>query len=339
MAKAPAAAAAATPSPADSAAAPASAAPAPAPASADKPAEGQPAPAESATILGAVGTPAPAPAAGAEPPKPAEGIQPVDWRAEIAKDNKDMSAFLKRYSTPEALATAAFNSDKKLSSKIKPGLPDDATSEQRAAYLKDAGIPEALEDYVKTALSNGDGGLILGEQERAPLDGFLKMAHDKAYPPEFARMATEAYIETIGAQAAEMAEKDANTKQETLQTLQMEWKGDYKANLNAANAWLARFPAEVQQVLNTARDADGVFLLHRADVLKSISQMARELDPSSTVVVGGAGPANSQSIEARIKEIEDGQKTQEGLRAYYKDQKLQDEYKGLLAWREAHKAA
>jgi hypothetical protein len=116
-----------------------------------------------------------------------------DWRARMAGEDKARLKTLERMGSPEDVAKAYFEAQKKISEGFKaPALPDSPTDEQVAEYRKALGIPEKPEDY---KLSDLPKGVVLGEAEKPIVDSFAKSAHAANMPPQYAKAAAAWYFE------------------------------------------------------------------------------------------------------------------------------------------------
>jgi hypothetical protein len=252
---------------------------------------------------------------------------PDDWRDRLAGEDAKFRKRLDRFADPGALAKSYTQLETKLSSgQMKPAAPGkDATAEDVAAWRKDAGIPETPEGY----LEHLDKGLVIGEDDKAAIGEFLKDMHAANADPAAVKQAVGWYYKNFESIQAEQAQKDDAVRQESEEALRAEWGADYRRNVNIINAHLGTAPEGVKDAFLNARDANGVPLASNPKLLSWMLGQALAENPAATVVPGGSGVAGA-SIDGRIAEIE----KVVGTKAYWKDPKMQDEYRQLLEARE-----
>jgi hypothetical protein len=242
----------------------------------------------------------------------------------------DEGAYHKSYRALEA----------KLSSgEFKRALPDNATAEEVAAWRTENGVPDKPEGYLeKLALPDG---LVLGEADKPVAESFAKRALEKNWTPQQFNDAVGWYYENLEAQQTAQAEADAAFKQTSDDALRTEWQGaDYRANLNAIQNMFAGWPKGLAEQLLTARTADGQILGNTPEFVKQMAQLSRELNPAAALIpAGGADPA--KGVADRIKELKGWMGAKKGTpehAKYWKDEKVQAEYRDLISAQERMKA-
>lgn len=311
--------------PAAPAAAPAAQAPAQAPAASQAPAPADPA-----------ATPAP------EPPKQkwpdnwrelAVGELPQDATPEQKEEHEKAMKIAKRYTTPSDLLKAQREVQRRLSNgELRAPLPKGATEAQIAEWRKENGIPEKPEDY-KLELPKG---VVLGDNDKPIVEGFVKAMHAKNAQPEVVSEAVSWYVQMQQEQAQARAEADAAYRESLEDTLREEWGGDYRSNKAGVENLVSQWPEDVRAALTTARTADG-FLIENPGVMKVLAGLAREMGFVGATVVpkgGDLGEGVSQEIAAIEKSMfnEDGTKNP----AYWKSDKAIARYTQLLEAQKRH---
>lgn len=302
-----------------------------------------PTPASSATP-----TPTPAPAVSATPtptPAPAPAATPAafpdDWRQQYvahAKGDDGLLKRLERYASPMAALDALIAAQNKISSgeiKVQSPFPEKGSDEQKAAWRKDNGIPEAPDKYELKF----DDGLVIGEEDKPVVDEFLKAAHAANMKPADAKTALNFYFKNREAEIQARAEADSSQRQETLDALNAKYGGDFRRNINMAKSLIQTAPPEVAALIESAR-SNGEALFNNADFVDWWVNLARQVNPVATVVPGD-GQAVASQIDARIAEIEGYMKAKKNSpegKKYWGDPKIQAELRDLYSARDRTKA-
>lgn len=268
-------------------------APSPAPNPAPSPAPA-PAPAPQPSLLDPAPSPAPAPTS-------AFGDK---WREELAtgedgKVNDDLLKKLQRYKSPKDFGSAHWSAVAKVidGAKHEP-LPEGATPEQVTAWRKANGIPEAPDKY-DLALPDG---LVIGEDDKPRLTGFLKAAHDANASPAFVKTALTWYFTEKEAELDARADLDRTAKEAAEEHLREVWGVDYKTNLNLIGGMIDTMPEAVRDQFRFARLADNTPMGANADVMNWLAGMARQVNPIGTVTPLGTGEA-SAAAETELKAL------------------------------------
>lgn len=220
-----------------------------------------------------------------------------DWRAKIAAGDEKRLNVLKRYASQDDWNKAAFELRTKLdAAQLRAPLPENPTAEQLSEYRKANGVPENAADYTAKLPE----GLVIGADEKPLIDEFVQTMHKHNLPTAVVHdlIATNAKLKEK--QEAVLAELDATNARETKAALQKEWGGDYNANKNAIALLLDKSP-DIKEALSTARAADGTLLGEHPALSRWLANIARQVDPVSTIVPAG-GTSNAASIDAEIAE-------------------------------------
>lgn len=304
--------------------APVTAAPSPAPAPAPAPASPPPASPPPATP-----NPAPAPATALDAPEqpgqqPAPASWPENWRDLIASGDEGARKQLERMNSPADVMKSYRELIKKQSSgQLKAALPEGATPEQVTAWRKENGIPETHDAYDLTL----DDGLVIGEHDKPMIDGFLKDMHAANAPPALVKQALGFYYKEQQRQVAEIATRDAESRQQAVQSLQSEWGGEFKGNVDGVkNLLVGNFGEEVASALYFSRLPDGSLFGNNPAVIKGLAKLAREVNPAGTLVPAGGNQA--MAIGDEIQKYE--KMLREDRAGYDRDPKNAERFAQLL---------
>lgn len=235
-----------------------------------------------------------------DPSKPTGPTFPSTWRADLVGGDDKAAKLLERYATPQDFAKAHLDAVKKISSgELAKPLPKDATPEQVTEWRKGNGIPEKPEDYF-AKLPNG---LVIGADDKPLFDEVATKLHARNVQPEVIHDLAEWYYGMQDQQIKTQQAADAEAKPALESKLRELWGADFKANANVYASYLEAAPKEVQDVLKSARDAEGNFILYRPEVVSWLVAQAREINPAGHITPAG-NDGNVQSIQAEIDGIE-----------------------------------
>ena len=310
-------------------------APAPTPVSSPAPAP-EPAPAPSPAA-----TPAPAP----EPaPAPPASKWSETWREDMAGPLADDAsedekaehgkrlALLKRFNSPAEAAKKIREQEKLIASGAhKKPLPKNATPEQIAAWRAENGIPDSPDKYDLTM----PDGLVFGDDDKPVIDQLTKGLHAANASNEVVKGALKTYadIKASAAQAMEERNKEARRGLET--ELREEWGREFDDNRDAISSMLTNGGETLAETLFQARDANGVQIMNKPEVVRWLAQHARELGFVAGTVVPAGGNVGG-GVEDQIAAIEKTMFDENGNKnpAYWKSDKAQANYTKLLEARE-----
>lgn len=251
-----------------------------------------------------------------------------DWRERLAGKDEDFLKHLKRYTTPENYAKSGWQAQQKIrSGEYKRGLSPEASPEDIAAWRKEVGIPEKPDGYK----IEPPKGVVFGDTDKPLLDSITAHAHANNWDQKTLNTAIAWYGAQQDKALADMALKDDAFKVEATDALRDMWPGvDYHRNLNAAKSFISTQPKEFQDLFATARTADGRILGDHPTILATIAQIAREVNPASTVVPAGTQDA-PKAIESELNELRT--KMRDASSDYHRGpsaKKNQDRFKELI---------
>jgi hypothetical protein len=211
-----------------------------------------------------------------------------DWRQAMAKgDDKALNVY-SRFTSPEALAEAYLQANKKISGgEFRVELPKDreATPQELQAWRKQEGVPEKPEDYYKVL----DPEVVIGEADKEAIDGLMKQMHSLGAKPEHVKVAIDTFYNAVEKAQEEAAEAQASIKKQSEDVLRKEWGAEYRSNINAMANLLKGAPQPVQDALHGAVGPDGAMLFNNADFMRWFAGLTRELNPAITVLPNGSG--------------------------------------------------
>lgn len=257
---------------------------------------------------------------------------PDDWREQMAGDDKDALALMKRYRSPAGVLKAFKEMRTKLSQgahlKDKPG--DDATDEEKAAWRAQQGVPKTADEYEKGW--KAPEGVILSETDKQLMKGFAASVHGKDWTQTHFNDAMGWYVEHMSRQQAAMADADLDFAAASIKELKAEMgPADYKRATEAMST-LAQYESEpgiLKDVLDSARMPDGRIVGNIPGIVRTLANFAHEIDPQARITP--ADPASAgKNIEARIAEIRAIQRDPVRFKEYDTNPAMRKEYAELI---------
>lgn len=274
-------------------------------------------------------TPTPAPAPTPTPtPTPAPAAWGDDWRQRMAGDDTKALKRLERFNDP----TEVFRSYRAIEQRIDSGelrskLPADAKPEELTKWRQENGIPETPDKYDLKF----ESGLVIGEDDKPIVDGFLKHAHANNMTPDAVKANLEWYYSEVERQTSERHEQDKAAEQRAQDVLRPLWGNEYRENMNRISSLLAMGQGNLTEKLLRGRLSDGTPIGSDPDVLRFLATLSRELNPTGTIVPAAGGNVAS-AVEDEIASIEKLMKTDR--KAYDADEKKQARLRELYAARD-----
>lgn len=253
-----------------------------------------------------------------------EVIWREDWRTQIAGTDEAYAKKLARYSSPKDVANALLSVQNRISSgELRSSLPKNATDDQVKAWRAENGIPEAPDKY---ELKLADG-LVVGKDDQPLIDNLLKSMHKVNAPAGIASEVVNFYYATKEAEEAARQQKDADSARAASDALHAEWGAEFRPNMNMIDGLLDTAPAGVKDLIKFGRLSDGTPIMANPDAIRWLNNMAREINPVTTVVPN-AGANVSGAIDDELKKIETKMRTDR--KGYNADEKMQQRYRDLL---------
>lgn len=262
---------------------------------------------------------------GAEPAATATPTNiPENWRELLAGQDKAALNVLSRLPSFEALGKKLMEQERLITAgKHKQPLAEGASEEDVAAWREQNGIPSTPEGYLEKI-----EGLVVGEEDKADVQSFLKVAHEANADPKFVQSALKWHYEQQAEKVAAQAQADREFREAAVTEMQQAMGPDYVPNMQDLRNWLGQEEG-IMDLLVSARLSDGTLMGDNPKVLGFLVRQMREINPMITVTPG-SGVAANQSIEDQINEFDQMMRTAEGRDKYWGDPKLQQRYNELL---------
>lgn len=214
---------------------------------------------------------------------PQKGYWPEDWQKRLAGEDEKALKQVARYASPEEVWKKARALEQRLSSgDLRPALPKNAKPEELTAWRKDNGIPEKADGYDLK-------GIEIPEQDRPVIGGIVAKLHGVNATPEVVRTAVKVYYEEQARQVEQRATLDEQQRVSALDTLNQEYGGQFRRNVNLVEGVLSKFPQSVRDALKAARLPDGTALFNNADAVRGFVALALEMNPAGIVAPAGGG--------------------------------------------------
>jgi len=258
---------------------------------------------------------------------------PDDWRQKLAGDDKAYLKTLERFSDPTALAKSYREMQAKQSQMRAPPPGEGASPEEVATWRKENGLPEAPQGYLdQLSLPNG---MVIGEADKPVVAQFAEQAHADNIDPKAFNGLVAKYYAMQDAQAQQRMEADTQFKMTATDDLNKEWGGEFRAHINGISNLMASAGDDVKDALFNGRTADGHIIGNDPRILRWLAGMAKEMNPMGALMPAGTSNALAAG-HSRIAEIEKMMRDQSS--GYWKDAKVQAEYRDLVSARDTMKA-
>lgn len=235
--------------------------------------------------------------AGASPETPA-----LDWRVRFAGDDASFLKRLSRFEDEAAFAKSYRSLEQKLSvGDFVKALPRGATEAERAAWRMQNNLPETPQSYLD-ALALPDG-LVLGEADQPVAERFAQRAFERNWTAAQFNDAVGWYYENVDMQKAVQDDADVTFRRQSEVELRETWPGaDYRRNLTAVTNMLAGWPDGLPARMLAGRTPEGRLLGDDPHFVRQLAALARELNPSTTLVPATASD-RGPSVQQRIGEL------------------------------------
>lgn len=211
---------------------------------------------------------------------------PDDWRQQYAKADEKKLKQLERYGSVDAALDSLIALKQRVNrGELQKVLGDNPTEDELKEWRSSNGVPEKPEEY---KLELGDGRVV-GERDKPMLDAFLKRVHSENMPEKDVNRAVKAYYEIQDEQIKQQQDADVRFEQQAEDTLRAEYGNDYRRNMTLAMSLLDLGTQQAQEKILGARTSDGKVLGSDPDVIRFLVQLAREVNPTATLVPGSSG--------------------------------------------------
>jgi hypothetical protein len=228
-----------------------------------------------------------------------KGSWPEDWRQLYAKKDEKLAKRLERYSSPEAALDAHLALLNRINSgEFLPKYPKGGSEDEVKKWRSEVGVPEKAEGY-ELKLKDGT---VPGEEDLEMINAFKEVAHTSNYTPDQLNRAVEWYYATKEQETQARYDADEKIREEVEDKLRLEWGTDFRKNKSIIEAYLDTGPEGTKDKFLGARLSDGTPLASDLEVLRFLSDKAREYNPAITLVPG-EGASQIQSIDDELSEL------------------------------------
>jgi hypothetical protein len=251
-------------------------------------------------------------------------VWPDDWRDQMAGGDEKSLTQLARINSPNDM----FKSYRALQAKMSSQKPvieapgADSTDEEVKAYRESIGIPDDPSGY---NLDMEDGSVI-GEDIKGKLDGYLKHAHDSNLHPDVVKSTVSWFMNDVEAQQESIRVANDEARINGITELKAEWGGEFQGNMNAIHSLFTNAPEGTMDNLLGSVGPDGLKFANNPDNIRWLSNLAREANPTATLVP--PGPDQASSISAEIEKIESIMHSPDRVESkkYWNDPEMQSRY-------------
>ncbi len=262
-----------------------------------------------------------------EPENTAPQTWPDDWRENMSGGDEKYLKQLQRLNSPLDLSKSYFEAQKKISSYKpvveKPG--PDATPEALKAYRDSIGVPEDPSGYSL----DFDDGTVIGEDIKPQLDGFLQFAHESNMAPDAVKSTLSWFMKDVESQQEQIKLANDEAKINGIAELKSEWGAEYQGNINAIQSLFTNAAEGTLDNLLNSSGPDGLSFSNNPDNIRWLASLAKQLNPTATLVP--PGPDQAGSINAEIEKIQKMMNSPDATERnkYWKDDKMQERFAQL----------
>jgi hypothetical protein len=223
-----------------------------------------------------------------------------DWREALAGDDAKYLARLKRYASFDNYAKAQRALEQKIGSgefKRDVPFPADGTDDDKAAWRKERGLPDAAEGYVVPEIK----GHQWTEEDKPAMQALFNRLHGVNAPQAVVDEALGFYAETIAQAKEAQSEANKQFRAEAEDTLRSEFGNDYRQHMTLYKRTLEDkelFPGDSGEWLAKAT-VDGKRLINHPDIAKALIAIGLERFGAGGLVTGG----EMSRMTSRLDEI------------------------------------
>ena len=231
----------------------------------------------------------------ADPPVPAWRD---DWLDAMSEGDEKTRKRIARFQSPAGVAKSLMAAEGRIrSGDTRDPFPDKGTDEEKAAWRKEAGLPESHEGYFDKLTVE------VPDSDKPAAEHFAKGWHERHLSPDGFNAAIELYYGLLDHVGEQVETQDAVRKQNTEDDLRNDWGSRYREiDASVSNMLDRHMPEEAGQVLKGARDESGALLWDNPAFRKGLAAMALEINPLNTIVPVGEDPG--KGIDEEIESIE-----------------------------------
>lgn len=226
---------------------------------------------------------------------------PEDWRDQMAGGEDKYLKQLERLNSPQDVFKSYRELQSKLSSQKpvieKPG--EGANEDDIKAYRESLGVPDSPDGY---SLDFEDG-TVIGDDVKPKLDGYLQHAHENNLPPEVVKSTVSWFMNDMEAQQEALSTANDEARINGITELKAEWGGEFQGNMNAIHSLFTNAPEGTMDNLLSSAGPDGLKFANNPDNIRWLANLAKEANPTATLVP--PGPDQAASVEAEINKIKE----------------------------------
>lgn len=225
---------------------------------------------------------------------------PDNWRQEMSGGDDQYMKQLERFGAPPDI----FKSYRELQTKFSNQAPvvekpnAESTPEQLTAYRESIGMPDEASGYNL----DFEDGTVIGEDMQPQVDEFLKFAHESNRSPEDVKEIVGWQMKNIQAQQEALSEANDEARINGTAELRSEWGGEFQGNMNAVHSLFTEAPEGTMEGLLSSAGPDGLKFANSPDNIRWLVGLAKQLNPTATLVP--PGPDQAGSIDAEIEKIQ-----------------------------------
>lgn len=230
-----------------------------------------------------------------------------DWRARVVRlagGDEAVAKRVARYSSEANYIKAAEQAHAKLrSGEVKTAPPKDAKPEEVAAWRKENGLPETVDDMLKAAPD--PEGFVFGEADKPYLDSYAKAVLEANGTPDEVARGKAIYAKMMEQSQLQRIEADKAFHAEAMDALRDEFGSSpaMRAELNSVQNFMdSHFSEEAKREILGGRGASGNLLRNNPAFLRDLAAMSRAFNPAGTIIPSGATDS-AKSVDARLTEL------------------------------------
>jgi hypothetical protein len=212
--------------------------------------------------------------------------------------------WINRYASPQAALDAAWAAQDRIAKgDLAKPLPANATPEQVTEYRKAHGIPEKAEGYWD-AFTAAYKDMKIEDSDREVIAPYLPVMQELNLTPAQASRLIAFRQQEADRQIDERIQADTQLRTSTEDALRQEWGSQYRQNVETMRSFITtRFGDAAEDLLN-ARTPNGDPLLGSSTVLRSLLQMAMDLNGgAATITLADGKLADGAGVDARMGEL------------------------------------
>lgn len=226
---------------------------------------------------------------------PSNGGAGEDWRSGIAEPG--LRRVAEKFTSPaEVVKSYAALQSRLGRSVVKPG--PDAGPEEVAAYRRQLGVPESIEDYEVRRPEDLPAALQTDPAGEALQRDFLQAMHEAGASNEVVQKAIDWYYGSVTQSLEQQAQTAAERRAEAEASLRQEWGGDHDRNLTFAQRAVRSFGDDTFFEFLEGQEVDGVKLGDHPAFVRAFAAIGRAM--GEDLPLSGESAQGGGGLQARI---------------------------------------